>query len=55
MKLSSSLVVILGAIALANCDVFFEEKFLDGECRREVVVGVLAGDYVEFFMKLVFI
>lgn len=31
MKLSSSLLVILGAIALANCDVFYEEKFLDGK------------------------
>jgi hypothetical protein len=31
MKLSSSLIVILGAVALASCEVFFEEKFLDGE------------------------
>lgn len=31
MKLSSSLIVILGAVALVSCEVFFEEKFLDGE------------------------
>lgn len=36
MKLSSSVIVILGAIALASCEVFFEEKFLDGE---KFVVG----------------
>lgn len=31
MKLSSSLLVILSAVALANCEVFYEEKFLDGK------------------------
>lgn len=34
MKLSPSLIVILSAVALVNCEVFYEEKFLDGECRR---------------------
>lgn len=38
MKLSSSLLVILGFIALANCEVYFEEKFLDGEFK-------IADDY----------
>lgn len=31
MKLSPSLIVILSAVALVSCEVFFEEKFLDGE------------------------
>lgn len=39
MKFSSSL-VILGAVALASCEVFFEEKFLDGEWN---CCWVLAG------------
>lgn len=34
MKLSSSLLVILGFVALANCEVFMEEKFLDGKQTR---------------------
>lgn len=45
MKLSSSLLVILGAIALANCEVFFEEKFLDGKLTAWInSCWVLAGD-----------
>lgn len=41
MRLTSSLLVILGAVALANCEVFFEEKFLDGKRlgMRKFVVG----------------
>lgn len=44
MKLSSSLIVILGAVALANCEVFFEEKFLDGKRKCRNCCWVLAGD-----------
>lgn len=43
MKLSSSLLVVLGLVALSHCDVFFEEKFLDGKA----ISCVLAGDYVD--------
>lgn len=38
MKFSSSLLVILGAVALANCEVFFEEKFSDG--KQKCIVGL---------------
>lgn len=43
MKLSSSLLVVLGLVALASCEVFFEEKFLDGKA----ISCVFAGDYVD--------
>lgn len=42
MKLSSSLIVILGAVALVSCEVFYEEKFLDGECDNFIIVFVVA-------------
>lgn len=56
MKLSSSLLVILGFIALANCEVYFEEKFLDGKFKTQTIMGiccwVLAGDEGEKLMKI---
>lgn len=33
MKFCASILVLLGAICLANCEVFFEENFLDGNCN----------------------
>jgi hypothetical protein len=46
--------VILGFVALASAEVYFEEKFLDGkrETVVKIVVGVLAGDDGEELMKL---
>lgn len=46
MRVCSSLVVILGAIALANCEVFFEEKFLDG---KRNCCWTFAGDDIEIW------
>lgn len=31
MKTVSKVLVLLGAVALVSCEVFFEEKFVDGK------------------------
>lgn len=43
MKLSASILVVLGFVALACAEVYFEEKFLDGK-RGINCCWVLAGD-----------
>lgn len=54
MKLSSSILVILGFVALASCEVFFEEKFLDGK-RDDSCCWVLAGDDGEKLKQIMLI
>lgn len=47
MKLSASILVILGFVALACAEVYFEEKFVDGKRDDIFYVNccwVLAGD-----------
>lgn len=34
MKTVSKVLVLLGAVALVSCEVYFEEKFADGKCLR---------------------
>lgn len=42
MKVLSRILVILGAISLVSCEVFFEEKFDDGK-RSTYLRGLNAG------------
>jgi len=51
MKLSSSLLVIFGAIALAHCDVFYEEKFLDDSWEKNWVYSKHEGKEFGSFVR----